>query len=213
MPIVATFVVSTSVPRMTAMTDRTHGRWPWVAAAGAPLATAVVIARRDQLGEDVRWALWTAPAALLWHETEEWVWPGGFLPWFNREVLGSDDAEFPITRRGGLVINVVIGWGLMGAAARGGMRTPALGASALAFNVSNAVMHLGLAARDRRWNPGTVTSATLFLPLGVAGLAAIARDPRGGRRALAIGLAVGLASGVGLGAGMRARVKRRALAS
>ena len=24
-------------------------------------------------------------AALLWHQTEEWVWPGGFLPWMNCE--------------------------------------------------------------------------------------------------------------------------------
>lgn len=190
------------------MTDRTHGRWPWLAAAGAPLATAVVIARRDQLGEDVRWALWTAPAALLWHETEEWVWPGGFLPWFNREVIGSDDDEFPITRRAGLVINVAIGWTLTAAAARGGMRTPALGAGALAVNVANGAMHVAIAARERRWNPGTVTSAALFLPLGVGGLVAIARDPRGGARPLAIGLAAGVASGLGTFAGMRARLAR-----
>lgn len=188
--------------------DRTHGRWPYLAAAAAPVATAVVVARRDQLGEDVRWALWTAPAALLWHQTEEWFWPGGFLPWFNREVLGSDADEFPITRRGGLVINVAIGWGVTAAAARGGMRTPALGASALAVNVANGAMHVALAARRRRWNPGTVSSATLFLPLGVAGLVAIARDPRGGARSLAIGLAVGAASGAGTFAGMRARLAR-----
>lgn len=188
--------------------DRTHGRWPYLAAAGAPLATAVVIARRDQLGDDVRWALWTAPAALLWHQTEEWFCPGGFLPWFNREVLGGDADEFPITRAGGLVINVVVGWGLMGAAAQRGMRAPTLAAAALAFNAANGAMHVTLAARRRRWNPGAVSSATLFLPLGVGGLAAIARDPRGGARPVAAGVAFGLASGVGLMAGMRARLAR-----
>ena len=41
---------------------------------------------------------WLAGPALLYHQTEEWVWPGGFLPWFNRSVMGGTD-EFPITRR------------------------------------------------------------------------------------------------------------------
>ena len=192
--------------------DRTHGRWPWLAGAAAPAATALLAARRQSLGEDLRWALWSAPAALLWHQTEEWLWPGGFLPWMNREVIGSGADEFPITRRGGLVINVAIGWTLAGATAARGMRSPALGASALAVNVANGAMHVGLAARRRCWNPGAVTSATLFLPLGVAGLAAIARDPRGGARPVAIGLAVGAASGLGTFAGMRARLRRAARA-
>lgn len=195
---------------MSASTDRTHGRWPWLAAAAAPASTVALVAVRDRLGEDVRWALWTAPAALLWHQTEEWFWPGGFLPWFNREVIGSEQDEFPITRRGGLVINVAIGWGVTAAAARGGMRTPALGASALAVNVANGAMHVALAARRRERNPGAVSSALLFLPLGVAGLAAIARDPRGGARPVAIGLAVGAASGVGTFAAMRLRLARAA---
>ncbi|ADB48600.1 HXXEE domain-containing protein [Conexibacter woesei] len=195
---------------MSALADRTHGRWPWLAAAAAPASTVALIAVRDRLGEDVRWALWTAPAALLWHQTEEWFWPGGFLPWFNREVIGSEQDEFPITRGGGLVINVAIGWGVTAAAARGGMRTPALGASALAVNVANGAMHVALAVRRRERNPGAVTSALLFLPLGVAGLAAIARDPRGGTRPVVIGLAVGAASGVGTFAAMRRRLARAA---
>lgn len=188
--------------------DRTHGRWPWLAGAAAPAATALLIARRGQLGDDLRWATWTAPAALFWHQTEEWLWPGGFLPWMNREVIGAAEDEFPITRRDGLVINVAIGWTLAGATAARGMDAPALAASALAVNVANGAMHVGLAARRRRWNPGTVSSATLFLPLGIAGLVAIARDPRGGRRALRVGLAVGAASGIGTMAGMRARLRR-----
>lgn len=193
---------------MALPTDRTHGRWPYLAAAAAPVATGLLVARRDELGDDLRWALWTLPAALLWHQTEEWFWPGGFLPWFNREVAGSDADEFPITRGNAFVINCVVGWGLMGAAAHAGMRRPSLAATALAFNAANGAMHVTIAARERRWNPGAVTSAALFLPLGAAGLAAVARDPRGGVRPLATGLAVGLLSGVGMLSGMRARVRR-----
>jgi hypothetical protein len=60
-------------------------------------------------------------AALLWHQAEEWVWPGGFLPWMNREVIGSDDDELPLDRRIGFVINVVsrraLGAGVVGGVA------------------------------------------------------------------------------------------------
>jgi hypothetical protein len=189
--------------------DRTHGRWPWLAAAAAPVATAALLSRRGELRADHRWALWSAPVALLWHQTEEWFLPGGFLPWMNREVIGSPDDEFPITRRDGLVINVAIGWGVTAGAAAGGMRTPALGAAALSVDVANGLLHVGFALRDRRWNPGAATSALLFLPLGVGGLVAIARDPRGGRRPVAVGLAVGALSGVGTFVGMRAKLARR----
>lgn len=58
-------------------------------------------------------------AALLWHQTEEWVWLGSFLPWINRAVIGSDEDEFPIDRRIGFLINVVLGWGFSIAAITG----------------------------------------------------------------------------------------------
>lgn len=194
------------------LTDRTHGRWPWLAAAAAVPATAVLVARREQLAGDdgaVRWLLWATLPAFFWHQTEEWVWPGGFLPWFNREVVGSDDDEFPITREGGLVINVGVGWGLAVASGALGMRAPALGATVLASDLANAGMHLGLAARRRSYNPGTLTSALVFVPLGVAGLAAIARHPRGGLKPTAAGLLGGALMGVGTITRMKRRLAKR----
>jgi hypothetical protein len=80
----------------------THGRWPLVGGVGLLPVTAAA-ARQPGL---------RPLAALLWHQTEEWVWPGAFLPWINRDVLGSSDDEFPIDRRLGFIINVVLGWGL-----------------------------------------------------------------------------------------------------
>jgi hypothetical protein len=185
-----------------------------VAATAALPATAVLAARRDDLSRDggdarVAWLLWATLPAFFWHQTEEWVWPGGFLPWFNREVAGSDEDEFPITRASGLVINVGFGWGLALASGTLGMRAPTLGATVLASDLANAALHLGLAARRRRWNPGTLTSALVFVPLGVAGLRAIARDPRGGPRPVARGLALGAVTGVGTLAGMRRRLRKR----
>lgn len=189
------------------LADRTHGRWPWLAASAAVPATALAVAQRDRLAEDLRWTLWLPVPALLWHQTEEWVWPGGFLPWMNREVIGSADDEFPIDRAAGLAINVGIGWALCGAAIAAGPRRPATGAAVLSMLIGNAAMHLGIAARRRRRNPGTVTSVLLLAPLGAGGLAALARDERAPTRQVALGAAAGVAASVGMMVAMKLRLR------
>jgi Protein of unknown function with HXXEE motif len=195
--------------RGVTLADRTHGRWPWVAAAAAGPATALAAGRREWLAGELRWTLWLPLPALLWHQTEEWVWPGGFLPWFNRDVVGSGEDEFPIDRRAGFAINAGVGWALSAAAVAAGPRRPVLAATQLSLLLSNAAMHLGLAARTRQRNPGTVTSALLLVPLGSAGLRALARDERAPTRQVAAGALAGVAASVGMMAAMRGRLARR----
>jgi hypothetical protein len=128
----------------------------------------------------------------FWHQTEEWVWPGGFLPWVNREVLDSDRDEFPITRRLGFAINVGGGWALAASGGARGLRTPALAATVHAMLAANAAFHVAQSARVRRYTPGLITAVGLLAPVSAAGLAAIAR--RAGWRAAALGAAIGLGS-------------------
>jgi Protein of unknown function with HXXEE motif len=184
--------------------DRTHGHWPWVAAGLAPLATALAWRERERLAADDAWVYWSPLPALLWHQTEEWFLPGGFLPWFNREVLGSDDDEFPITRRVGLGINVGLGWGSGVAIALAGPRAPGFSAWVHAMNLGNLAIHAGAAARERRWNPGLATSVGLFAPLGLAALGRLARRRRGD---VALGVVAGAAVSVGTFAGLRRRAR------
>ena len=77
------------------MALETHGRWPLVG-AGALIPTTALAVEHPQL---------RSLAAMLWHQTEEWVWPGSFLPWINREVLGSGEDEFPVDRRVAVGLN------------------------------------------------------------------------------------------------------------
>jgi uncharacterized protein with HXXEE motif len=165
----------------------THGRWPLVAAAAvAPVTVAAV--RRPEL---------RPLAALLLHQTEEWVWPGGFLPWMNREVLGSDEDEFPLDRRLGLVINVGLGWG----ASLGTMAGPGAAApSALLYvsHLGNVVLHAQWAVRHRRYDPGLLTALGTLAPTAVVGLRALGADRRVSRVALATGAAAGVAGSVAL---------------
>jgi uncharacterized protein with HXXEE motif len=176
----------------------THGRWPWVAAAAAAPCTVAVARGEDPLA-------WAALPALLWHQTEEWVWPGGFLPWFNREVAGGSDDEYPITRRMGLAINVGLGWGA--AAASGALGRPWITAWVAAMNAGNAALHGREALAQRRYNPGLVTASTLLGPLAAVALTRLARDAEVPPRQIGAGVGLGALASAGMFAAMRRRAR------
>ena len=88
-----------------------HGRWPKVAAMAAPLSTAALLAMRGRIEPGQEWG-WAALPVLLWHQVEEWVWPGGFIEWLNREVLASSEDLAPLSPARAAVVNVRLGWGM-----------------------------------------------------------------------------------------------------
>jgi uncharacterized protein with HXXEE motif len=173
----------------------THGRWPLVAAGALLPVTAK--AMTDPALRPL--------AALLAHQTEEWVWPGGFLPWINQEVMGSGDDEFPLDRRLGFAINVVFGWGASVGAGRGHAAAAGL---LYATHLANVGLHVGWAVRHRRYDPGTVTALATLTPMALAGLRDHARRDED-RRALAAGVAVGVLAGLGLMPALKRRGARR----
>src|SRR3954449_3788861 len=100
------------------------------------------------------------------------VWPGGFLPWMNREVLGSGEDEFPLDPRMGLVINVGLGWGTsLGTIAGPSAATPS--AFLYVSPLGNVVLHVQWALRNRRYDPGLVTALLTLTPFAAIGLRAL----------------------------------------
>ncbi len=188
------------------LSDRTHGRWPWVAAAAAGPATALAYRYRRELRSEGSWVEWAPLVALFWHQTEEWVWPGGFMPFANRVVIGSGEDEFPLDRRVGFAVNTVLGWGV--GALAGASRDPGLSSLQLSLLAGNVAFHGVAAARGRGWNPGLVTALALFAPLVAAGYPRLLRRARR-RRPVAAGAAAGLLGSLGLMAAMRMRLASR----
>ncbi len=186
-----------------ALSDRTHGRWPWLAAAAAGPATALAWRQRERLRSDGSWVEWLPLVALFWHQTEEWVWPGGFMPFANRTMIGSGEDEFPLDRRVGLIVNAGLGWGV--GLLAGWRRDPGVSSLQLALLAGNVALHGSTGIRRRRWNPGLITAAGLFAPLVAAGYPALLR--RAPRRPVAAGLLGGVLGSVGLMAAMRARLR------
>ncbi|HEY8584954.1 MAG TPA: HXXEE domain-containing protein [Capillimicrobium sp.] len=189
------------------MTVDTHGRWPWGSAALVAPTWAAAIARRGELAEDGRWVAWLALPILVAHQTEEWVRPGGFLPFVNQRLLGSGEPAWPLTERLGLVVNVPLGWGSAVAGALLWRRSPALAAGVLAMEAGNALMHGSMAVRERCYNPGSVTGPLLMGAHAAAGAAWLARSGRMSRRSSAGAVAIGAAFAA-LPLAMKARLHR-----
>ena len=174
---------------------QTHGRWPLVGAVAVAPVTALAV-KRSEL---------RPLAGLLRHQTEDWVWPGGFLPWINREVIGSGQDEFPLDRRLGFAINVVFGWGLS-IASVAGAATAAPSTLLYVSDLGNTWLHISWAIRHRRYDPGSVTAVATLAPVGIMGLRRLANDHAVSRRTMGAGIAAGLALSVGLQPLMRRRL-------
>ena len=164
-------------------------------------------ARRGELREDGVWVAGLAFPILVSHQSEEWVWPGGFLPFCNRRLLGSDLPDWPLTERDGFHVNVTAGWLSAVAGLALWRRTPAVAAGVLLMEAANVLMHASMAVRERRYNPGVVTATVLMVPHAAAGANWVARSERISRRQGVLASAVGGAF-AGLAPAMKLRMRR-----
>lgn len=186
----------------------THGRWPWAAAALVVPSWGSALAGRRRLGDDA-WVAALALPILVSHQSEEWVRPGGFLPFCNQRLLGSSEPTWPLTERLGFHVNVSLGWGSAVAATLLWRRAAAPAAFVLWIEAGNALMHGSMALRERRYNPGLATATLLMAPHAAAGALALRRSGRLSRRGAALAAAAGIVFSAGLPLAMRARQRRR----
>jgi Protein of unknown function with HXXEE motif len=185
----------------------THGRWPWASAALVGPAWAAVLAWREDLRRDDAWVAMLALPILVAHQTEEWVRPGGFLPFCNERLLGSDRPTWPLTERDGFHVNVTLGWSTAVAAAAIWRRSALPAAVVLWMEAGNTALHAGMAVRERRYNPGVVTGVALMGVHAAASACALRRSGRLGRRGAAAAFAIGLAIDAGLPVTMKRRMR------
>jgi hypothetical protein len=190
----------------------THGRWPWAAAALVAPTWGAAVAKREALRADDFWVAALGLPILVTHQTEEWVRPGGFLPFCNERLLRSGRPEWPLTERDGLHVNVTAGWGTAIAAALLWRRSAAPATVVLWAEAGNAAMHAGMALRERRYNPGLVTAVALMGVHAAAARRALHRDGRLGRREEVVAAALGIGLSAALPVAMKLRM-RRALSS
>jgi hypothetical protein len=186
----------------------THGRWPRAAATLVAPTWGAALACRKALGRNDAWVALLGLPILVSHQTEEWVRPGGFLPFCNERLLGSGRPTWPLTERDGFHVNVTLGWGTAILAAALWRRSAAPAATVLWAEAGNAAMHAGMALHERRYNPGLVTAVALMGSHAAAGAHALRRSARLTRGEAALAAAVGIGLSASLPLAMKLRMRR-----
>ena len=117
------------------------------------------------------------PLYLIWlqvviywvHEFEEYIFPAGFLDFFNKHMMKSDRGDYPLTKVGSFWINIPLVYIAMPLSAilahffglKWGLWTAY-------FSFLNALAHVGMFfIFGRKYNPGLVVSILLNIPVGI----------------------------------------------
>ena len=110
---------------------------------------------------------WLLPSAVVLHIGEEFIYPGGFRPWYqkyNPSIASSLTNRFLVTING-ILIAVCILPILIGISPQ----AISLWLTVVAILFSNSLFHITATIKSRRYSPGIITSVILYLPLSVWG--------------------------------------------
>ncbi len=106
-------------------------------------------------------------AFLMLHQFEEYVYPGGFKDYFNYNIYNPMGFfRNRLTDKGIIYVNVVLGWGMNIIVFIFLRDYPAAVLIAVTILLFNGLLHLITAFSKQSYNPGVITGAVLFIPLG-----------------------------------------------
>jgi hypothetical protein len=181
----------------------------WVAGAG--FMAAALIALTPLLANAFALPLvliFLCSPAYMVHQVEEHT-HDRFRTFFNRRLFAGRNA---LTVADVLVVNLPLVWGLNLAALYAAFAWgDGFGLVAPYALVVNALVHVVVAVRLRVYNPGLVTAVILFVPLGLAAIYVIDREPGVGIGFHLVALAIAVLLHVAIVAWVLLRLPRPAI--
>ncbi len=107
-------------------------------------------------------------AFLMLHQFEEYVYPGTFQDYFNTRIYNPFGFfRNKLTDKGVLWVNVIFGWGMNIFVYVFLNTNPVAVMTVIAITFINGIIHFFVTFKTRYYNPGVVTGAILFIPLGI----------------------------------------------
>lgn len=140
----------------------------------------------------VAWLFWVQVPVYMVHQFEEYVFPGGFEAKLNK-ILGSSVADFPLDAGKAFWINVPLVWAALTLAAIVGPHAPIVPATLIALSIANGVLHIGVAIRQKHYNPGLIASVVLNIPLGIYTLYRVIKEGKLTALLLIVAILLGVA--------------------
>lgn len=111
---------------------------------------------------------WLNLAFLMLHQFEEYVYPGGFMDFFNNYLYGKKRImRFRIKPVSAFHVNVTLGWGIYLLCAVTGGQSPFFVMIITTISFINGLAHTGAAVIFRKYTPGLITGLFIFIPFSV----------------------------------------------
>ena len=102
------------------------------------------------------------------HETEEYIFPGGFGKFFNQDVLKLETEDEPINENFIFFVNVIIVWILLPTFGLLAARDYRFGLWIPYYSFFAGVAHIALGIKAHKfYNPGMIISLLLNIPVGL----------------------------------------------
>lgn len=101
------------------------------------------------------------------HETEEYIFPGGFGKFFNMDIMKFDTPDQPLDENFIFIINVGLIWIILPLFGLLAIRNYAYGLWIPYFSFFAGVSHIALGIKaGKRYNAGLIVSLLLNIPVG-----------------------------------------------
>ena len=102
------------------------------------------------------------------HETEEYIFPGGFGKFFNMEIMKFETPDKPLDENFIFYINVILVWIILPVFGLLALQNLQYGLWIPYFSLFAGIAHIALGIKARkRYNPGLIISLLLNIPVGV----------------------------------------------
>jgi hypothetical protein len=111
------------------------------------------------------WIYWAALPALIIHQFEQFIYPGGLRERLNRFVFQSDDPDQPVTKPVCGTLNIPLLWLLFAAVAFVGGDFLWFTLPVYSILFVRALLHIFVSVIFDEYIPGLYTSIILLLPL------------------------------------------------
>lgn len=104
----------------------------------------------------------------MFHETEEYVFPGGFGKFFNMDIFKLDTEDEPVNENFIFAINILYIWLLLPLFGMLSLSNVLFGLWIPYFTFFAGVSHIVLAIKAKKtYNPGLIISLVLNIPFGL----------------------------------------------
>lgn len=157
------------------------------------------------------WCYWLSLPLYMFHQFEEYVYPGGFKEQLNKILLHGETYRDILTDKMILIINMGFIWILTPILIVLGILSIVFPVILMTFVAFNGFIHVIASIMFRRYNPGLLASLTANIPLGLYVLIGLGMNDIANAIELFVGILLGVILHMGLFMvlGLKARKRTR----